>query len=550
MAAWGLGVGTRGDSTDLRKRDHWSSEAIVDHLGRLHREIAELRIEAARLLLPSRGDWSILEALNATEAARQELAQLQGYVARLRLAGGDLPSATSAHAGAPAGVDHGRTLFATLCAGTSFFDAFCAPFLASFERAYGAHAVKHRLLVFVTDVPEWMVQLAAARFGPWCWFERLGPVSASVYGEDAPNSGTFLCGVEGDGQVHCEVDNELTRQRKTKVDFRDTLLQSGIIQHLEQHDGRFCYAVFIDSDTLFVRPIGDFLPPCGLEEHSFSRDEATQQPANGVDWDVAITAYDEHFVVPWSGDTASVARTRGGLIRINGGVVLVSLRRVELAKRFLRTWANVAVWLDTGGEEPLAGVEWSLDERARWRHWRDGINAEFRGPSQASLVLLLCSFETAQLPELLGWGSCRACAETVEAQIQLRWDEPVLPVRFRAFPARQLNHPESMPNLGAFAPELRIVHLKGFWWRQVLDNHALFLVDEFRRTDWNRDALMLHYQLYETWAQELPVERRARKDARGIFFGPDGQPISMQEMQEFLAARRESRGQPQHHGGA
>jgi len=288
--------------------------------------------------------------------------------------------------------------------------------------------------------------------------------------------------------------------------------------YLVEHAKGFCYTVLIDSDTLIVRPIGQYLPKC-------------DDPQTQVDWDVAFTAYDPEFVAPWAEDSSEVGRTRNGYSRVNTGVVLVNLRDIGLVQSFLHRWAQATTWLHGAGDEAL-GKKWEGGDKMQWEIWHDELLSEFRGPNQAGLVLLICSYRTARLKEILGWGDeCAVCNSAIPARIDLLAGEAPALVHFRALPARLLNHPESMVG-GNFPPGLMVVHLKGLWWRTALPRGATFFVDDHRRSTWNRDSLALHRLLYETWHYSLPPEARPRnmfrvKDA-------EGRAVSNSELQEAL----------------
>ncbi|CAK0857152.1 unnamed protein product [Prorocentrum cordatum] len=241
-----------------------------------------------------------------------------------------------------------------------------------------------------------------------------------------------------------------------------------VAEYLKTHSGQdtgFCNAMLIDSDTLFVRPVGGYLVDCGVSP----------------DWDVGFTVYDPEFVVPWASDSAQVGRTRGkGFSRINTGVVLLNLRAPRAVQDFLVRWAQATIWLTSSGEEDI-GHTWQEPDLLRWQHWHDELVEEFKGPNQASMALLVCSYQIDRLGDVIGWGAeCAACLGPVEARLDLIDGERAMPVRFRALPARVLNHPESMPE-GAFPPDLAVVHLKGLWWRLALPSGRARFVDHFRR---------------------------------------------------------------------
>ena len=65
----------------------------------------------------------------------------------------------------------------------------------------------------------------------------------------------------------------------------------------------------------------------------------------------------------------------------------------------------------------------------------------------------------------------------------------------RFFPARCLNWAESTAD-GALPAEAHVVHLKGLWWRKLLEALAAEgsvrdYVTPTRRLEWNADALKL-----------------------------------------------------------
>ncbi|CAJ1454181.1 unnamed protein product, partial [Effrenium voratum] len=79
-----------------------------------------------------------------------------------------------------------------------------------------------------------------------------------------------------------------------------------------------------------------------------------------------------------------------------------------------------------------------------WLQWQALLVKEFRGNDQAGLALLVSSFRTDDLQYLLGWENCIICEESYPAQLRMYAGEGDLTVRFRALPARILNHPEAM----------------------------------------------------------------------------------------------------------
>mmetsp|Transcript_87476 Transcript_87476/g.282609 ORF Transcript_87476/g.282609 Transcript_87476/m.282609 type:complete len:558 (+) Transcript_87476:96-1769(+) len=474
--------------------------------------------ERLKLEIPAHFDdhellWGSRVLMPLADRLTSEVAALRTELEALRKERGNFDAASSladpARWSNP-DADHGRTLFLTMCAGSHYFDTYCGPFFASFERAYGASARRHRLVAFVADVDEHLVEAARKRFSPWGQFESLkdGKIdikggSDQLFGGKAPGGGTdmFVCKFKEDGTKMCLTDESSKRDEQVAVD--SLWFPWRIISYLKEHEADFCYAAVLDSDMLFVRPLGRFLPLCTKDDVAGNLPNGSHV---GASWDVAFTAYGPEFRVPWADDAAKVGRTKAGLTRINCGVVLLSLQRheLELARRFMAKWVHVSYQLLTGGERDNVDPE----STSVWKVWQEMLLDEFRGTDQAGLVLLVCSYKIEQLFELLGWGpgKCRVCEEDVEASLALFADELPLPIRFRAFPAFSLNHPEAMVD-GAFAPDLHIVHLKGLWWRAVL-NQGLLNRDATRSPNWHRDALALQRLVSETWQMALPLDIR------------------------------------------
>lgn len=527
-----------GDASDAKgatpkDKSVWTPNEVFDHEASLRSEIAELTTEAAWLRSPpDKTYYSGVEAMLHVEGLQREIAALRREVSWLRRdnllqAEGsfDVPVVRQPRPRLP-GADHGASIFLTMCAGATYFDTYCGPFLASFERAYGAAASDHRVVVFHAAVEPGMLASAQERFKPWAHFEPLPRGGLTGEGEEDDNYNTTITGNSdnmvcelGEGKIlSCNVTDEGVENRGKKVSKNNHWLPFHMAAYLAEHGDGYCYTVLIDSDTLFVRPIGQFLPKCDDSQGS-------------IDWDVAFTTYDPEFVAPWAEDSADVGRTKKGYSRVNTGVVLVSLRDRGLVQSFLHRWAQVTTWLHGAGDEAL-GKKWEGADKMQWEIWHDELLGEFRGPNQAGLVLLVCSYQTARLATILGWGEeCGACNAAVPARIDLLSGEAPALVRFRALPARLLNHPESMVG-GNFPPGLLVVHLKGLWWRTALPRGATFFVDDHRRSTWNRDSLALHRLVYETWHFALPPEARPSNNFR--VKDAEGNAVSNSELQEAL----------------
>jgi len=274
-------------------------------------------------------------------------------------------------------------------------------------------------------------------------------------------------------------------------------------------------------------------------------------PTAAPDWDVAFTVYDPDLVPPWAEGAAQVGRTSAGFTRINAGVVLLSLASLERACRFLTRWAHAGAWLAFQGKEPseaeIAGPAEAELRRLtsfdgmrplQWQEWHAVLIDEFRSANQAALALLASSYDVGRLRALLSWGeSCEMCAATSKAELELLPASPPFTVRFRALPCSKLNHPESMPG-GAFSEELLAVHLKGFWWRAVLPWGLHSAVDPHRKSDWNRDSLLLYLQLWETWQFSVPEAAKVQgvPQARN----DDGSKVELDRdmLQAFLQSER------------
>jgi len=521
----------------------WTPEDMFGQEAALRRELAALQTERSWLRAPPRREfWSPHEAMEHLAGLHQEIASLRAELAWLRREdtvrrpNGDIASVASRPPPLE-DADHAPTMFITMCAGSVYFDAYCGPLLASFERAYGGAASKHRFLVFHSSVDAPLLESAAERFRPWAHFEPLPRVGLNGKEQDDYNSTTtgnsdnLICHMQGSKDMVCQVTSDGVENRGNKVNNNNFEFPFHVSKYLKKHrHENFCHAVLLDSDTLIVRPLGRFLNEC---ESGLGRQ---------VDWDLAFTVYDEQFSAPWAADVTEVSRTRNGLSRINAGVVLLSLHQPEVVERFLRSWAEATNWLYTGGEGGL-NHSWEGADKRLWEHWREELLAEFRGPNQASLALLLSSYDVPALFELIGWGTCAACLQAVEARVDLLSGKDVLLVRMRALPARILNHPESM-HQGAFPEDLLIVHLKGLWWRTLLPIGGLFFSDPHRKVIWNRDAIALHRLLYETWHAALPPEAVPRTDSRILNDG--GEELTSAEAEQWVNSHGErgQEGQP------
>lgn len=479
----------------------WTGDVLVRVLPDLHEEMAGMRTEIARLREEN-------EALRASA----------GQVPRSG-SGSAIPVA------ADSGGSHASTLFLTMCAGSDYFVNVCGPFLASFERAYGEEAQTHRLVTCTARVEQELVDIARRRFSPWALFEPL-PRMGNMH-DDIETIYDTMDTCVPDDKGDCIVPEETLETRDTKTTMDSLWFPSFVADYLKDQGKEFRYAVIMDSDVLFVRKLGPFLAGgpvassdgvaeeeeahateyfAGAQDgvgHTSAIGDAADAAASRADWDVAFTVYGPDFTAPWAADAAGVGRTHGGFTRVNCGVVLLSLRNVTLAQRFLRKWVHVSAMLTRGGD----GL--SQEEGMPWEVFQGALLEQFRGNDQAGLALLLCSYDLALLPEVLGWGRCKVCRQPVKAELELFVGEDPLHLRFLGLPARVLNHPEAMED-GVFPPGLRIVHLKGLWWRTVLSQGNLFTWDATRRAHWHRDALLLHRLVAGTWRAALSPEVLAR----------------------------------------
>mmetsp|Transcript_87478 Transcript_87478/g.282626 ORF Transcript_87478/g.282626 Transcript_87478/m.282626 type:complete len:488 (+) Transcript_87478:96-1559(+) len=276
---------------------------------------ADLRL---KLEIPAHFDdheqvWGSRVLMPLADRLTSEVAALRTELEALRKEKGRFDAASPARWSNP-DADHGRTLFLTMCAGSHYFDTYCGPFFASFERAYGASARRHRLVAFVADVDEHLVEAARKRFSPWGQFESLkdGKIdikggSDQLFGGKAPGGGTdmFVCKFKEDGTKMCLTDESSKRDEQVAVD--SLWFPWRIISYLKEHEADFCYAAVLDSDMLFVRPLGRFLPLCTKDDVAGNLPNGSHV---GASWDVAFTAYGPEFRVPWADDAAKVGRTK------------------------------------------------------------------------------------------------------------------------------------------------------------------------------------------------------------------------------------------------
>lgn len=79
---------------------------------------------------------------------------------------------------------------------------------------------------------------------------------------------------------------------------------------------------------------------------------------------------------------------------------------------------------------------------------------------------------------------------------------------------------------GVFPPGLRMLHLKGLWWRMALSKGVLFW-DATRRPDWHRDALAHQRLASETWQLALQPEDRLENRLAGLsVFNGEGKNVT------------------------
>lgn len=384
------------------------------------------------------------------------------------------------------GGGHGQTLFLIVCAGATHFSMFCGPLFASFERAYRGGAARHRLVALTMGVQPSILRLAEARFAPWLRFEAFDAAdetlkAAAEVQRDSWKGAQVWCGAGEDEKCRPKaLEGEAQKGLKIAMNAIKFMWASG---YLRDHAQGFQYSVLVDSDILFFRPLDHYLPD------------------GGVDWDVAFCTLDTDLRTPWTEVAEEIGATERGYRRLHTDILLLSLRDVDLAGRYLHRLALVAdTFLTAGAHRPHS-------EQQRWRRWQEELVHEFGGIAEAALALLLSSYNTASLATLLAWRDCRVCSTTLEAHLALDGEESPMSVRFRALPARALNHAESMLD-GAFPEDLLIVHLKGTWWRVLLGSNLLAF-DTTRRPDWNRDALMLYSVCFSEWQFVLPPENRS-----------------------------------------
>eukprot|EP00931_Biecheleriopsis_adriatica_P101518 TRINITY_DN76636_c0_g1_i1.p1 TRINITY_DN76636_c0_g1~~TRINITY_DN76636_c0_g1_i1.p1 ORF type:complete len:539 (-),score=97.93 TRINITY_DN76636_c0_g1_i1:47-1663(-) len=423
--------------------------------------------------------------------------------------------------------DHGSTVFLTMCAGGMYFDTYCGPLFASFERAYGAAVVKHRFVAFTLHVPLQTLESARKRFSPWGLFQNLTDYITDAhidggteqhYGEQTEmDSGSIVCGKKH-GVKMCEVPSYGQANRDKKTELDSLWFPNAVAAYLENESEGFKFAVLTDSDMLFVGPLGQYL-------------RANSEDAAGPpDWDVAFTVYDPDFHVPWHDDPAEAGRTLGGYSRINCGVVLLNLENTNTVVRFMKKWTHVSGVLTEVHQAFVKDADVTESTRSSaaanlsiWVKWQHELVEEFRGNDQAGLALLVSSYRTGDLKYLLGWGEqCLLCQESWTSQLKCYTGEKELAVRFRALPARVLNHPEAMVD-GAFPKDLLIVHMKGLWWRVAIGK-GILTTTATRDPSWARDALGLYKLVFETWQLGLPEEHRLQSTL--IFMDEKGNDIT------------------------
>lgn len=406
----------------------------------------------------------------------------------------------------PANAVHGRALFITMCAGTHYFQVYCGPLFASFERAYRmeqSHAgANHRLVAFTSQVDRRILEVASRRFAPWGHFEEAEAGGGRT--EEEVMKDVFTADTELGHALYCEQDreddkkvcrlsddSEVSREKKTMLD--SMWFPRTAVRYLEEHlNESFCYAAIVDSDMLFSQGLAGYLRDwgCGGGE---------PEPGSG-EWDVAFTVYDPDFRVPWSKDAADVGRTRSGYRRINGGVLLLSLQNWTASRIFIKKSAMMATALMVLHEKEMDEDVSQDEEQFIFMKWQKQLVREFRGNDQASVALLACSFEPRYLEVLLGWETCILCERALPMPVDLFKSDHF--VRLRALPARILNHPEAMVD-GMFPDDLRIVHLKGLWWRVALPWGA-FTRTATRAPHWNREAYRLWHFSFRVWQASLP----------------------------------------------
>jgi len=398
-------------------------------------------------------------------------------------------------------------------------------FFASFEHAYGAFASKHRLVALTADIEPVLLNAARTRFAPWGLFEDLPNDGANQFFNSSKEGDQFVCKIV-DGKEHCGASDKGVDDKDLKTALDGVWFPMWVAKYMQKRREQFCYLSVIDSDMLFIQPVGRYLPDCGRMEASavppLKSDAAKSKGAEWPDWDVSFAAYGPELKVPWADNARKVGLTKNNFTRPNGGMVMVSLRDGRLAWFFTFRWAQVSNWLI----QPSVGPEGLQDTFEKWATY---LLEEFRGMDQASLALLLSSFDINRLPKLLGWGDeCEVCSKAVDVNLNLvETDIPMVGgvqpvVRFRALPAHILNHPESMPG-GKHSRDLLMVHLKGNWWRVALMKNTIQNGDATRRLEWNADSLMLYLLCLETWQVALPEESRLPRSL-GTFSIQQGRP--------------------------
>lgn len=390
---------------------------------------------------------------------------------------------TPAASAEPGKAAHGRTLFLTMCMGPRYFYYFCAPFLASYQRAYASSPPGAQVMhVWTLDVGAEHLLRARALFGPSSgvvFEEETIEAAMSSWHASRGTAGMLsesVSGAHGDcvwghtGKANAAVPMDCRGdQHSEKVKFNNLRFFAWADKQLDatKEDG-FEYVVIIDSDTLFVKSLERFLP-----SRSASRVRAP--------WDVAFTYYDREQTVPW-GSNRDVSRTRMGGVRLNSGVQVMRHNIVA------RAWLQV---LHTSSIQMLEAVT----EEGGMSDYIRALLDEYKAPTQASIAALI------GLDKLV-WETCEVCkGDTIPVELEIPIGDgriAVVNVNVVGIPARFLNQMESMPD-GRFTDDTHIVHLKGDWWRTLVFNQ-IATVTAHRTYAWNRDAYFLWADMYAAWA--------------------------------------------------
>ncbi|CAE7307458.1 unnamed protein product [Symbiodinium sp. CCMP2592] len=381
--------------------------------------------------------------------------------------------------------EQGRTLFLSMCMGPEYFDKFCAPFLASFQVAYGrAPAGWHKLKVWSVGVNKSQLERASDLFSSsGVEFEEssLDEMSRRYAAEHAEGSGVegylhedlqangvdgatgcFECDLADSAECHCDpgVHDE-------KVIFNNIYFLRWVVAQFEAtRDSGFQYMVFLDSDMLFLQPLDQFLP---------------RWPAS--EWEYAFTVYDKHHEVPW-GTNEEVAQTRNGFVRFNAGVQF--FRYTPGVLLYLRNLVRITLDFVEQGHVQFADenpLTWYLEE--------------FKGVSQAAIAWAV------GLDYVL-YEDCQICRPKIQPlQLMSEYGEP-FELKIQGLPARQLNQAESVED-GVLTEDTYIVHLKGLWWRILILNSTAHPIPT-RCLAWNSDAHKLWTSLYLVWRPEHVID--------------------------------------------